>query len=265
MRDKPVRDSLIRLLGAAGMHVCDRTSRAELGALIESLRPLDSGIPLIRLGPAGDGGYLVPDDLTGIEHAFSPGVSTESGFESDLAARGMRVFLADGSVAAPPVSNPGFVFEKKYVGCVLDEQFTTLDDWKRRMIPDGDGDLLLQMDIEGAEFEALLNASDALLAQFRIMVIEFHYLQQLYNKSFYVIVSRLFAKLLKQHSVVHIHPNNCCGSVRGAGFEIPRIAEFTFLRNDRFRRREPRRDFPHRLDADNTRKRSLPLPECWYR
>lgn len=265
MRDKIVRDALIRLFGAGRAHVSDRTSAAELRALIGSLRPLDSGIELIRLGPAGDGGYLVPDDLDGIEYAFSPGVSTESGFESALTSRGMRVFLADGSVAEPPVADPGFVFERKFVGCLSDDRYMTLDDWKRRAIPGHDGDLLLQMDIEGAEFEALLNASDALLAQFRIMVIEFHYLQQLYNKSFYVIVSRLFEKLLKQHGVVHIHPNNCCGSVRGAGFEVPRVVEFTFLRNDRFRRREPRRDFPHPLDADNTRKRTLPLPACWYR
>ena len=265
MRNNRVRDALIRLIGATGAHVCDRTSGAELGGLIGSLRPLDSGIPLIRLGPAGDGGYLVPDDLDGIEYAFSPGVSTESGFEAELARRGMRVFLADASVDAPPVADPRFVFEKKFIGCTTDGDTMTLDVWKQQSIADHDGDLLLQMDIEGAEFETLLGTSDALLEQFRIMVIEFHYLQQLYNKSFYVLLSRMFAKLLRRHSVVHIHPNNCCGSVRGAGFEVPRIAEFTFLRNDRFRRREPRSDFPHALDTDNTRKRSLPLHESWYR
>jgi hypothetical protein len=265
VRDKTVRDALIRLFGGAGAHIADRTSLAELDGLIRSLRPFDSGIELIRLGPAGDGGYLVPDDLEGIEYAFSPGVSTESGFESDLGARGMRVFLADHSVDAPPVADAAFSFDKKFIGCLSDDIFMTLDEWKRDTIPEHGGDLLLQMDIEGGEFEALLNASDALLSQFRIMVIEFHYLQQLFNKPFFVLVSRLFEKLLKRHSVVHIHPNNCCGSVKGRGLEIPRVAEFTFLRNDRFRQRGPRRDFPHPLDGDNTRKRSLPLPQCWYR
>jgi hypothetical protein len=265
VRNNKLRDPLIRLLGAAGAHVADRTSVAELDGLIRSLRPFDSGVELIRLGPCGDGGYLLPDDVDGIEYAFSPGVSTESGFESALTARGMRVFLADGSVEAPPVADARFSFEKKFIGCLSDDVYMTLDGWKKNTIPEHGGDLLLQMDIEGAEFEALLNASDVLLSQFRIMVIEFHYLQQLFNKPFFVLVSRLFEKLLRRHSVVHIHPNNCCGSVKGRGLEVPRIAEFTFFRNDRFRQRAPRRDFPHPLDADNTHKRSLPLPECWYR
>ena len=60
-------------------------ARAPLHALLQALRPLDPGIELIRIGPDSDGGYLVPDDLDGIRHAFSPGVSTESGFEAELA------------------------------------------------------------------------------------------------------------------------------------------------------------------------------------
>lgn len=39
---------------------------------------------LIRLGPNGDGGYLVPDDLTGIEACFSPGVCATSEFENTV-------------------------------------------------------------------------------------------------------------------------------------------------------------------------------------
>jgi hypothetical protein len=216
------------------------------------------------MGPSGDGGYLVPNDLEGIDYAFSPGVSTESGFEAELADRGIGVFLADLSVQGPARAHPRFVFDKKFLGCVTDERYMTLDEWKARRIPDHGGDLLMQMDIEGAEFETLFDASAALLAQFRIMVIEFHYLQNLLNRPYFELVSRLFAKLLAAHSVVHIHPNNCCGSVKAGGFEIPRVAELTFLRNDRFKKKEPQRTFPHPLDRDNTRKATLPLHRCWY-
>jgi hypothetical protein len=233
--------------------------------LIRALRPIDSGVSLIRLGPERDGGYLVPDDLDGIAYAFSPGVSTESGFEAALGDRGIRVFLADFSVDRPAEPHPKFVFDKKFVGALSDETFMTLDEWKNAHIPDYTGDLLLQMDIEGAEFESLLGASPALLAQFRIMVIEFHYLQDFWNRPVFELVSRVFRKLLLTHSVVHIHPNNCCGSVKSRGLEIPRVAEFTFYRHDRLRRRDPARLFPHPLDRDNTRKPTLILPGCWYR
>ena len=57
------------------------------------------------------------------------------------------------------------------------------------------------------------------------MIIEFHWLPQLWNEPFFAVAARVFAKLLATHAVVHIHPNNCCGSVKSAGLEIPRIAE----------------------------------------
>jgi hypothetical protein len=237
MHNKPLKDSAIRFAGVLGMHIAKRTRFSEVNNLIHSLRPIDSGVALIRLGPEGDGGYLVPDDLDGIAYAFSPGISTESGFEAALADRGIQVFLADFSVDRPSEPHPRFVFDKKFVGALSDNMYMTLDEWKDNHIPDHTGDLLLQMDIEGAEFETLLNASPALLAQFRIMVIEFHYLQDLWNRPFFKIVSRVFRKLLLTHTVVHIHPNNGCGSVKSRGLEIPRAAEFTFYRHDRLRSR----------------------------
>lgn len=266
MRDKFVRDISLRAIGALGMHGVKRIPRHELHALLESLHPIDPGIPLIRVGPDGDGGYLVPDDLDGIEYAFSPGVSDESGFEADLAARGIRVCLADRSVDGPAESHALFTFDKKFIGCLDDEQFMTLDGWKQKRAPDYEGDLLVQMDIEGAEFEAIMSLSTSLLKQIRILVIEFHYLHQLWNKPWFRQVSRSFEKLLGTHSVVHIHPNNCCGSFPSRGLTLPRIAEFTFLRNDRVKTMRYRSDFPHSLDRENVPgKRPLVLPRCWYR
>jgi len=120
------------------------------------------------------------------------------------------------------------------------------------------------MDIEGSEYETLLAAPIALLAQFRIMVIEFHYLHELLNRRYFELVSRAFQKVLQTHAVVHIHPNNCCGSVKADGLELPRIAEFTLHRSDRLKRHSPRTTFPHPLDRNNTRKPTLVLPRCWY-
>jgi hypothetical protein len=264
MRRKTLKAAGVRLAGGLGMHTAPRTPRDSLLGLMHALRPRAAGIELIRIGPDGDGGYLVPNDLDGISHAFSPGVSTESGFEAALAERGMRVFLADYSVDAPAIANPRFVFDKRFVGCLTDERYMTLDDWYTAKIGASDEDLLLQMDIEGAEYETLLAASPALLGKFRIMVIEFHWLPQLWNEPFFAVAARAFHKLLATHSVVHIHPNNCCGSVTSAGLEIPRIAEFTFLRRDRLRATGYSSTFPHPLDRPNVAKAPLDLPHCWY-
>jgi hypothetical protein len=45
------------------LHVVTRISAGSLSDLIRSLHPIDAGPKLIRIGPDGDGGYLVPDDL----------------------------------------------------------------------------------------------------------------------------------------------------------------------------------------------------------
>ncbi|HZL95451.1 MAG TPA: hypothetical protein VFB99_17475, partial [Vicinamibacterales bacterium] len=114
--DRLVKRWVVGAAGTIGLHVTDRTSPTELRQLLDSLHAVAGDRKLIRLGPDGDGGYLVPDDLVGIECAFSPGVSTESRFEVDLAARGIQVFLADFSVDGPAQSNAKFVFHKKYLG-----------------------------------------------------------------------------------------------------------------------------------------------------
>ena len=264
IRRKQLKAAGVRLAGALGMHAAARTRFATLRALLSALRPLDPGVPLIRVGPDGDGGYLVPDDLDGIRYAFSPGVSNESGFELELARRGQRVFLADYSVDGPAARHPSFVFDKRFVGCLTNEQFITLDDWTAAKLGADRSDLLLQMDIEGAEYETLLAASPSLLSRFRILVIEFHWLPQLWNEPFFALAAPAFKRLLATHAVVHIHPNNCCGSVKSAGLEIPRIAEFTFLRRDRLKSTSYRTTFPHALDRPNVAKAPLDLPACWY-
>ena len=255
---------LIHLLGGFGKFPTRQTSPAALRSLVEALHPVDSGRPLMRLGPAGDGGYLVPDDLDGIEACFSPGVSTVSGFERDCAERGMQVFMADASVDGPAEQHPRFHFSKKYIGAWSSGEFLSLDAWVQASLPSPAGDLLLQIDIEGFEYEALLAASESLLRRLRVIVVEFHSLDQLWSKPFFDLASRAFGKLLATHACVHIHPNNRSGSLHKGGLEIPPTMEFTFLRRDRCLRNVPRSDFPHALDADNTDRRPMLLPACWH-
>lgn len=256
---------LVGALGAADVFPVRQTDRTVIQALLKRLNPIDTDRGLIRLGPDGDGGYLVPDDLTGIQACFSPGVSSISGFEMDCARRGMRVYLADKSVDGPAGAHELFHFTKRFVGSELDEDFMTMEHWVKNSGESMDKDLLLQIDIEGFEYETFINMSNDLLNRFRIIVAEFHSLDQLWNKPFHDLSSRAFDKILSSHSCVHIHPNNCCGELAKSGITIPRVAEFTFLRNDRIRRRSARRDFPHPLDRHNVPSMPpLRLSADWY-
>ncbi len=245
--------------------VTRRTSVETLSELIARLRPLsDERLPLIRLGPDGDGGYLVPDDLEGVGGCFSPGVDRVSGFELDCARRGMDVYLADRSVPGPAISHERFTFLRKHIGASSGEGFVTMDDWVAGSSVDQEADLLLQMDIEGAEFEVLLNMSEGLLRRFRIMVIEFHHLTELWSEPFFRVVAPAFEKILRGHACMHIHPNTGCrGYPRRAELDIPRTMEFTFLRRDRVHSSVYAERFPHPLDRDNTPGPPLVLPPDW--
>lgn len=243
------------------------TSRERVSALIKKLHPVCIENPFIRMGPKGDGGYLVPDDLDGIEACFSPGVSTESGFELDCIKRGMKVFMADKSVNAPALDVPSgqYSFLKKFVGCVNNEDYITMDEWVRSSPISSNTDLLLQMDIEGSEYAAIINTSTALMQRFRIIVLELHYLKDWWNQRFFDVVEQAIKKLLQSHVCVHIHPNNQFGVDKKTGLQIPRLIECTFVRKDRQVLDAYQTCFPHKLDVDNTGKKHIVLPPLFYR
>ncbi|MEN9506418.1 MAG: hypothetical protein RI958_2344 [Actinomycetota bacterium] len=228
------------------------TARAELVELLSALHPITTADPLIRLGPAADGGYLVPDCLDDITACFSPGVDTVSGFELDCAERGIDVYLADGSVEAPPETHPRFSFMKRHLGAVTTDQTITIGDWIEHSLGDRPGDLVLQMDIEGAEWEVLPTMPPTLLQRFRVIVIELHHLDDLHLASTFRHMAPVVRTLLQTHACVHIHPNNCLPSVTIDGIELPQVAEFTFVRHDRAEATGHARQFPHPLDVDNT-------------
>lgn len=264
-------DSLARqILTKAGVFTGNTTRPSDLRGLIHELRVTPVGRNLIRVGPDRDGGYLVPDDLAGIPHCFSPGVSDCSDFELDLAGRGIEVFMADRSVDGPAAKHPRFHFEKKFLASLdaPEDGLMTLDEWYRQCLGPvtvQSPDAILQMDIEGAEYEVIQNVSETLLQRFRIIIVEFHRLHQLLDRYSFGWMSRVFRKLLRNHSVVHLHPNNGRRTIEYSGVEIPFTMEFTFLRKDRIQPTERRLEFPLALDRRNVEsKPTLVSPPCWY-
>jgi hypothetical protein len=259
-----MRSALRSAVMTLNLNVARQTEKSDLLDLLRKLRPLDCGIELIRIGRTGDGGYLVPNDLSGIEYCFSPGVGPSSEFERHLADRNIRSFLADYSVESPPVDMPEFTFDRKYVGASDTDPYITLASWKNKYLREYSGDLLLQMDIEGAEYEVILSVPDDLLSQFRILVIEFHSLHKLFDPFSFRLIAATFRKLLRSFNVVHIHPNNSCEIAKRGKIEIPSMMEFTFINQTRVDRTFPQTTFPHRLDCDNFPTKAMPLPKCWY-
>lgn len=256
-----IRTSLLH----RGWFVSNSSADGEIREFLKTIRPKNTPLGLLRLGNAADGGYLVPNDLGGVKYCFSPGVSDNSSFEADLAARGIESFMADWSVAGPATESKMFHFEKRYLGARTDETMMTLKDWVLRSVPDDSNDLMLQMDIEGSEYDVIFDTPEHIWRRFRIAVVEFHDFNYIFNPMDLRLMSLCFARMLRVFDVVHIHPNNGSGSSKRRALEIPRMLEFTFLRKDRIQKWEYASDFPHSLDRPNyPHIPDLLLPQCWY-
>ena len=236
-----IKNSVRRTLEVWGINLSKNsltlglTPESEIAALLKRLRPVSNGHPLIRVGGPSDGGYLVPNDFEGIEECFSPGSNLLWSFEKSLQSQfGVRSYMCDTLDQKPSDLTEFQEFTPGWVGPYSDGQkFISLGDWMKSS-GKSTGDLILQMDIEGAEFQTLLSLSTSELERFRIIVIEIHFLEALKNRwAFEMIYRPFFSRLLDLYDVVHLHPNNCCGIWSMGHIKYPRIIELTLHRKDR--------------------------------
>jgi Methyltransferase FkbM domain len=250
---RAIRRSIKGLALKLGLITSRPSARDPLRRFLAELWPIAYPGGYIRLGGALDGGYVLPNDLEGLSASISPGVSTECSFDTAIAARGIPVYMCDASVDGPPSANPRFHFSKLFLDLWEDETTTTLNAYIAR-IPEAHqaGDLLLQMDIEGAEYRVLTSSSIETLRKFRVMVVEFHNFDDVFAKSRLGEMTALFRKLAQTHTIVHLHPNNAMPASSRMGIEVPPLLEITFLRKDRLNGFEGKvQALPHPLDGDN--------------
>ena len=128
--------------------------------------------------------------------------------------------------------------------------------------------MILQMDIEGGEYDVLTFESTATLSRFSAMIIEFHFLERLFESNYLYMISILFEKLYRHFSICHVHPNNCCGFTSLNGIDMPNVIEVTFLRHDlvdQFKSASAL-SLPHRLDRRNvSHQADIDIPEIWWK
>ena len=253
-----------------GMVFRKASSIQDIDKFAERFRQHYISVDLIRVGGAGDGGYLIPDGvLKNINYCFSPGVSDTANFEDELATTwGVNCFLADASVAKAPLANDKFHFTRRFLGSEVSDNFMLLGDWITTSIDDSAEGLLLQMDIEGAEYDVLINEAEGTIERFSILVVEFHYLRDLFDERCLEMISSVFEKLYRKFSICHIHANNGCGTTQLGGIEVPDVIEVTFLRNDlaaELSNGEPI-SLPHHLDCKNVSgKPDIKVPKAWWK
>ncbi len=238
--------------------------------VIHFLTPKPSPYPLLRIGGKGDGAYLVPEALDGDVACFSPGVAGRKDFEDDLFQRfNIRSHLMDYSSSAEELITPliqgAQTFTKKWLMPESSADSMSLSEWVQECEPGGSNDLLLQMDIEGAEYVNLLDTPEDVLSRFRILIVEFH-------SPFWLIREGGAGKTLVEATMnhlsrcfvsVHARANNCCKMWRlyPSAQMVPEVVEVTLLRTDRFSgaKKMYQPQIPHPKDISRNVPRRAPI------
>ena len=245
------------------------SSKYDLENFINRFKEKYISTELIRVGEEGDGGYLVPNILKNISYCYSPGVDFTASFEKELSEKyNIKSFMIDASVNQPPLSDSNFQFLPKYLGSLTNNKFITLSDWLYETTGSSELGKILQMDIEGGEYDVLIFEDSKTLASFSTIIIEFHFMENLFQKDFLRMVSSIFEKIYKYFSICHVHPNNGCGIAELDGIKVPRVMEITFIRNDYLEECSNNENIllPNTLDRKNQKNREdLIMPEIWWK
>lgn len=189
----------------------------------------------IRLGNNGDGGYVI-SDLSGNYDAYiSCGVADEEGFTRDFLnkydyLKKKDCLAFDGTIDDYPwnyTKNIQF-FKKNIDSKINDETHTTLCEYMDKY-----EDIFLNMDIEGAEWNWLIELDEKYLKKCKQIALEFHGLVPQYDKEWKIPSEKqviCFKKLQKTHYIIHAHGNTCNFFAKG----LPNVLELTFIRKDYF-------------------------------
>jgi hypothetical protein len=187
------------------MRSSDRQHRQ---ALFDLLQPVVlSNCEFVRLGEPNDGGYLMCGNLLDrVEAGYSYGIANYDQWGCDISTRlGVVLHQYDCFDTRQPACSTGqTVFHAE---CVADTRKTEdgrlFDSMESQFTRNGDANkrLVVKMDVEGAEWDSLLHASDETLDRFDQLAIELHFM----NEPRHIEV----VKRLKQFfHIAHLHFNN---------------------------------------------------------
>lgn len=212
--------------------------REALTRVLKKFRPIDTGLPLIRVGPDGDGGYVMPDDLIDCVGLLSPGVGDIADFDLSFAQRGIKVVELDHTIESPPFIHELVEFLPLRLGASPGPGCKTIAELVT-LFP-ASGDLVLQLDVEGDEWACLALVEPSILLRFRMLTVEFHRLDEfLTDPRLRTLAEAVLDRILENFVVAHSHVNNG-GKIlslreRGAKILLPATLEVTFLRKDRLK------------------------------
>ena len=189
------------------------------------------GVDFIRAGnPDFDGGYITINDPRANKIAYSFGINQDVSWDDDMANLGYQIFMYDMTIEDLPKHRPEFHFFKEGIGGKFDpvQKLDTLEHFIKRNGHENRRNMILKMDVEGAEYDFIEQVDSKTLEQFDQMTFEFHNLVMGLTFERAAKIISCFKKLNQTHQIVHLHANNANVSIMYEDDEYPELLEITY-------------------------------------
>lgn len=210
--------------------------------MINVFKLYDPILQKVRIGNPHDGGYVVAlQSIARSSALFSYGVGTDISFEKAYVdATGKQAFCFDHTidnfVVDQAYQNKITYLKEGISGIKADNTNNFLEHYKERGMTER---VMFKADVEGAEFEFILNTDIAELARVTTgLVFEFHYLQDpTRQKDTFECLKRLNEHFL----LCHVHGNNYANNFIYEEiqlnnyiktYSVPEVIELTFVNKD---------------------------------
>jgi FkbM family methyltransferase len=210
-----------------------------------------------RIGGDGDGGYVMLDDFAPVRAAVSLGIGPNVSWDLDMAALGVRIYQFDDSVPGSPKASELFAFQKKRIvanapraGEITLSEIMAADTLRH------DDNIVIKMDIEGAEWEVLARLSTEEMQRIRQLTVEFHNLREFADAPWRGRAFEAMKNITASHACVHVHGNNFAPFAVIGGIPFPHSFEATFARRVDHEFTPSTASFPTELDRPNHRHRA---------
>ncbi len=188
---------------------------------------------LVRIGRDYDGGYVMFDDFGG-GIAYSFGICDDVSWDKDIASRGYDVYMYDHTIDGLPEDNPRFHWSKLGIsdGMTQDDRLKSLEELIALNGHEGKRDMILKMDVEGAEWGFLDGVKSETLAQFGQITFEIH---DMINPANPERVLNALRKINITHQLIHIHANNNGTYLSVGSKNFSSLLEVSYVLRDKYK------------------------------
>ena len=159
----------------------------------------------ILMGNNSDGSYVMLNDFENIKFAYSIGIRDAIQFDKALADKGIDIYMYDHTINNLAYENEKFHWKKIGIGGISQRSnnIQTLEEMMKENGHLNEKNMILKMDVEGAEWDTLNDITEEILKQFKYLLIEFHFSKS-NNRVIYNILKKIFK--IFQPFYVHCSP-----------------------------------------------------------